>query len=880
MERKGKLEMNQGSIEQTITRLSGAASAAMPGMTATPSRQATTLIDRSRELDEIRRLLNDPACRLLTLLGPGGIGKSRLAAETAQAQVRQTPGFAHGVYWIDLQPVSDAERLPSAIADGMSFTLSGQDDPGYQLARHLRDKELLLVLDNFEHLLEGGSDLLACLLAEAPGLKLLITSREVLNLLEEWLYPVAGLVYPSHANVENLASYGAVQLFVERARRVRPSFDLDAEKQGVVRICRLVEGMPLALELAAAWAKTLTAGVIADEIQRNLEFLSTRLRNVPEQHRSIQAVFAQSWSLLSPREQAVFQMLSVFRGGFDRVAAQAVAEASLPVLMALVDKSLLRREAGDRFQIHELLRQYAEDQLARSQGMAERAQALHCAHYTHFMAQWGEHITGARQREAMQSITVELENFRAAWRWAVAHQDVAAIDQAAYIFNAFVDMQGRYLEGIQLLEPALQMLDKLPQEGHTPCTRADVLTGLGWLYIRLGRFEAAETVFESADRIFEQTKQLPRFGFGADPLIGLALLAVTLGDYREGLRLAEISRRRHDDRGDLQNAQLAYFALENAALALGDLPAARRYVQRAYALTQETENRWMMAYILSDMGNVARVAKDLAQAQHYYQASYAIKQELRDPEGMAMALAAMGRIASLQQEDDQAFDLYTQSLHIYEEIDDRGAQARSLAGLGCASLALGNYEQARHYLARGLDIAAEIQFMPALLCILMAVGKYYRLTGRAARGREMLALVVHHPATDHELRAEVQRLLAEEADKPVEHPAPNELEGMVTRLRAELALPGGGADAPAAAMQPRTIRGQAIHSAELVEQLTAREQEILQLIATGLTNQQIADELILSAGTVKWYTAQIYGKLSVSSRTQALARARELALLA
>jgi predicted ATPase/DNA-binding NarL/FixJ family response regulator len=830
-------------------------------------------------LDEIRRLLTDPACRLLTLLGPGGIGKSRLAAETAQAQARQTPGFAHGVYWINLQPVADAQQLPSAIADGMSFILSGQDDPGYQLARHLRDKELLLVLDNFEQLLEGGSDLLACLLAEAPGLKLLITSREVLNLLEEWLYPVAGLAYPPHATLENLESYGAVQLFVERARRVRPSFDLDAEKQGVVRICRLVEGMPLALELAAAWAKTLTATTIADEIQRNLEFLSTRLRNVPEQHRSIQAVFAQSWSLLSPREQAVFQMLSVFRGGFDRAAAQAVAEATLPVLMALVDKSLLRREAGDRFQIHELLRQYAEDQLARSQGMAERAQALHCAHYTHFMAQWGEHIAGARQREAMQSITVELENVRAAWHWAVVHQNVAAIEKTDYVFYNFADMQGRYLEGIQLLEPALTMLEKLPQEGQTPITRASLLNGLGWLYIRLGRFEAAETVFERGHQIHEQYRQLPRVGFATDPLTGLALLAVTLGDYQEGLRLAESSRRRHEERDDPLNAQVAYFTLTNAALALGDLPAARRYVQRAYALTQETENRWMMAYILSDMGHVARVAKDLVQAQQYYQASYAIKQELRDPEGMAMALAAMGRIASLQKEDDQAFDLYAQSLRIYQEIDDRGAQARSLAGLGCAGLALGRYEQARQYLARGLDIAAEIQFMPALLCILMAVGKYYRLTERVARGRELLALVVHHPATDHELRAEVQHLLAEEPDKPVGWPATNELDGVVTRLRAELALPGD-AEAPATAMQPRTIRGQAIHSTELVEQLTAREQEILQLIATGLTNQQIADELILSAGTVKWYTAQIYGKLSVSSRTQALARARELALLA
>jgi predicted ATPase/DNA-binding CsgD family transcriptional regulator len=844
--------------------------------------QAISLIDRSRELDEIRRLLSDPTCRLLTLVGPGGIGKTRLAAETMQLQAER---FAHGVYWINLQPVAGAELLASAIADGMSFTLSGQDDPGYQLVRHLRDKELLLVLDNFEHLIEAGAELLAQLLAEAPGVKLLVTSREVLNLLEEWLYPVAGLAYPPHTNVESLDGYGAVQLFVERARRVRPSFDLAAEKDGVVRIARLVEGMPLALELAAAWAKSLTAETIAGEIERNLEFLSTQLRNVPGAHRSIQAVFVQSWMLLSPGEQAVFQKLSIFRGGFDRAAAQAVADASLPVLLSLVDKSLLRREAGDRFQIHELLRQYAEEQLAANQELAERTLERHCAYYSDFLAQWSPHIAGSRQHEATHAITVELENVRAAWRWAVDHQTVEAIDQAAYTLVSFTDMQGRYLEGIQLLEPALQMFDKLPPERQVLEARANLLVGLGWLYIRLGRFEATETVFERAHQCYEQHRTLPRFGFGTDPLVGLALLSVTTGDYREGLRLAEQARRRHETRGDLQNLQLAYFALENAALALGDLEAARGYVQRAYALTQETGHRWMMAYVLSDMGNVARMAGDLAQAQHYYLASYTIKEELHDPEGMATALAAMAKAAWLQGENEQAFALFSRSLHIYEEIDDRGAQARALCGLGRTSLAMGHYEQARQYLARGLEIAAGIQYMPALLYILVGVGKYYRQTGRAGHGRALLALVIQHPATEHELRAEAQQSMAEEQTNGDGYPLPGALDEIVTRLRAELALPGGGAEPPAgllgvtmgAARVPRTP---AIHSSELVEQLTAREQEILQLIANGLTNQQIADELILSAGTVKWYTAQIYGKLNVGSRTQALVRARELALLA
>lgn len=235
------------------------------------SRPLTTFIGRSREIGQVKALLLDPACRLLTLAGPGGVGKTRLAIQAAVAG-----SFTHGAGFVALQSVKSADFLVSAIADALNVPLAGQSDPLVQLLHHLRDKELLLLLDNFEQLLGlGGRRLLLRLLQAAPQVKLLVTSREALNLQGEWLYPLAGLAVPTGQRPEDWQTYDAVRLFGERAGRVRPDFSLAAEAASVLRICQLVEGMPLAIELAAAWVKMMRCADIAAEIQHNLEFLAT-----------------------------------------------------------------------------------------------------------------------------------------------------------------------------------------------------------------------------------------------------------------------------------------------------------------------------------------------------------------------------------------------------------------------------------------------------------------------------------------------------------------------------------------------------------------------------------------------------------------------------
>ncbi|MCZ7546442.1 MAG: AAA family ATPase [Anaerolineae bacterium] len=373
--------------------------------------QPTAFIGRSDALAEIDRRLADPACRLLTLVGPGGIGKTRLALAVAEQRLRD---FPDGVHFVSLAALSSPDAIAPAITSAFGLQLPRGGDPLHQLLAYLSDKKMLLVLDNYEHL-RDGADLLVDLLEAAPGVMLLVTSREVLNLRAEWVHPVEGLHYPEEGAMDAPEGYDAVQLFVDRARRVQSGFSLAQEQAGVQRVCRLVEGMPLALELAATWLRTLSCEAIADEIVRGNGFLATTMRDAPARHRSMRAVFDHSWRLLADEERAAFARLSVCRGGFTRAAAETVAGVSLDLLRRLGDKSLIRfNPDGARYHVHELLRQYAAEQLEAS-GEDEAARVAHLRYFAAFMAARGIDIKGRRQRAGLDETEADFQNVRAAW---------------------------------------------------------------------------------------------------------------------------------------------------------------------------------------------------------------------------------------------------------------------------------------------------------------------------------------------------------------------------------------------------------------------------------------------------------------------------------
>jgi predicted ATPase/DNA-binding CsgD family transcriptional regulator len=864
-------------------------------------RPLTPFVDRTEELLAVTRLLSDADCRLLTLIGPGGIGKTRLALEVAATHAarledEQDDLFVHGVFFVNVQSLGSLDLLPAAVAAAVNAPPAGAEAPQTQLCNYLSNKAMLIVLDGFDELLaataageNNGYDFLTGLLHGAPYVKLLVTSREALNLQEEWLYPLSGMAYPADGqhggaglNEAELEAYGAVRLFLQCARRVRPDFDLLKERTGVARICQLVEGMPLALELAATWVKTLDCTAIAAEIEQNIGFLATNLRNVPERHRSVNAIFAQTWQMLSEPERAVFKRLAIFRGGFRRGAAEAVAGAALPVLSALVNKSLLRWEPNGRYQLHGLLRQFAHERLGEDSDEAASLLDAHAAYFADFLNRRRDEIMGARQREVLQEIGAELGNIRSAWAHAVQRRRIDWLGQATYTLYQFFDMQGRYGEASEAFEPALAAFAAIEPTPEVLKVEAHLLVMQGWNYIRLGRYDAAAALFHRSETFYhDHGLESPR-GFATDPTLGLALLATVQGNYETAIALATAGYQHHNGRHDLHNLLVARYVLASAYFAQGDYEASRDCAQDAYRLAKESGNRWMMGYVLNLLGEVSRVLGHYEEARQYYQQCFFVREEFNDPEGMAAALNLLARTAWLQADYGEAKRLYGRSLAIYQQINDRGALASVLLGLGETALMEEAYDTAQSYLNDALQIATDIDWRPLTLAILVSVAHLYQRTNRAKQAVPLLVLVGSHPLVRYETKDAAGKLLTAisrtlPATQLAAAHARGEAMNLVTAIAATLATlafqpapgPNGGTSPrpPAPADQP------------LIEPLTSRELEVLGLVAQGLSNQQIANELILSVGTVKFYTGQIYGKLGVNSRTQAVAQARSLRLL-
>lgn len=399
--------------------------------------QATPFVGREAELAHIAAFLNNPQAQLLTLIGPGGIGKTRLALQAAlrcvDPETSLEPRFVHGVWFVSLtkEGVGSGESpLVTALSEALHLEPTTALAAQARLLSYVRDKDLLCVFDNFEPVLEEAQRV-SDLVRLAPRLKLLVTSRVRLNLQEEWLLEVQGLAFPAEASAsaEMPETYSAVQLFEQQARRVKAGFKLTAEVgPAVVRICQLVEGVPLGLELAASWLRVLTCAEIVPEIEKNLDFLATAAQNVPERHRSLRAVFNYSWDLLTPAEQTLFRELTVFHGGFEREAAAQVVGAALPALAGLVDKSLLRRAATGRYEIHDLLRQYAEEKLLADPLTTQRLRDAHCSYYAALLSKHQAQLKSEDAAQVLDVLHAERDNVRAAWNWALSQRKAAELD--------------------------------------------------------------------------------------------------------------------------------------------------------------------------------------------------------------------------------------------------------------------------------------------------------------------------------------------------------------------------------------------------------------------------------------------------------------------
>jgi predicted ATPase/Tfp pilus assembly protein PilF len=702
--------------------------------------QTTPFVGREHELAELTKLLKNPQIRLITILAPGGMGKTRLSLEAAGQLLNigfsnrtASTRFPNGAYFVPLAPLSSPEGIVTAVADAVNFQFYPGGEPKQQLLDFFREKNMLLLLDNFEHLL-AGADLVSDILATAPGVKVLATSRERLNLGGETIFNLEGMDFPDWETPEDALEFSAVKLFMQSAKRVRPDFELKTDDlKYVARICRLVQGMPLGILLAAAWVEMLSLEEIAAEIEKSLDFLESEQRDVPTRQRSIRAVFEYSWNLLTEDERAVFQKLSVFRGGFTREAAQIVAGANLRVLMALVNKSLLRRDASNgRYEVHEMLRQYAEEQLEKSGG-AEATCGTHSTYYIDFLDQQYAAIASKTPKQAMAAISGEFENIQAAWDWAIKCRHLDSINKAIAPLKGMTELLSQFREGGERFLAAAVRLSPAP-DPKTELLIVRLRLAYGWLAGRIGDFDVMRATGEEGLPLFQQANSKPdveaalgNLGHAAmgqgryaeaqhymtealslarerdnKPIIYMTITSMAwgiflAGRYEEARQIYEAEMSGVDAMG-IPMITVAYRQQLGEVLhALGENAAAKKLFEEALVVSKDMGTRRMTAYIFTSLGNVAHSAGHFEEARHYYEESLVTFRDIGDRVGVAEALTALGGGFFSLGEYLQSKQANQEALVMYRDIGDIRGTANSLAQLGVACRTLGEFVQALTY---------------------------------------------------------------------------------------------------------------------------------------------------------------------------------------
>jgi len=626
---------------------------------------ATPFVGRTAERAELARRLAEPGLRLLTIAGPGGIGKTRLALQVASEWAAR---FLHGARFVDLASATTTDAFVSTLMSALDHGLRGSNDPRLQLRSYLAGKDLLLVLDNFEQLVDHGADVLVDILHHAPEVKLLVTSRERLQLRDEWLLELAGLDVPvgRSAEVENSS---AVELFVESARKLRPDFVLpEADKPAVARICRLVEGTPLAIELAVAWTRVLSPEEIARELEQSLELLATSLRDLPARHRSLRAVFDHSWRLLAPDEQRTLRRLATFRGGFSRDAAQQVGQASPSLLATLLDKSLLYGRTGSavpRYGMHEMVRHYARQKLDQA-GELEEIQARHL----HFFLQLAEtarpRLVGSEQKLALDLLEREHDNFRAALQIALDRRLEEQGMRLAGALWRFWWMRGHLEEGCRWLRQVLRLREEATGQEY-------------------GCSEVAATSSPVPD---------PALAARAQALHGLGVLLLERGNFAEAQASHEQSLALRRAQGDLPGVSFSLNSLGVIAMDQGDYPRAQALYEESLALKRELGDTRGISGSLNNLGIAVSAQGDAARAQALYQESLDLCRTLDDPDGIAVALGNLALIALDQRDLQRAESLLKESLALFLELGDKDGVLECIEGLAGVATARGQLEQA------------------------------------------------------------------------------------------------------------------------------------------------------------------------------------------
>ncbi|MCX6046368.1 MAG: BTAD domain-containing putative transcriptional regulator, partial [Chloroflexi bacterium] len=593
------------SPEPQLGREAGAIRPVTPNNLLTPLAE---FIGRQTELDFIQQRLGTSDCRLLTIVGPGGMGKTSLAHAAAQAILHtQSTTFPNGIYFVALAGL-DLDKhqaaggwLVTTIAKCIGCELTAGLSPQVQLQHYLRQRRLLLILDNFEHVLAATATVLA-LLTQAPALTVLITSRTRLNVRGETVLTLAKLSLPSPTTLvtqpQGWPTSEAVAMFVQRAQFLDPNFTLNATNlEAVLSICRLVDGLPLGIELATSMLPMLSCAELAQKLRQSLDFLEADMHDLPVEQRTLRAVFERSWGLLALPEQTLLAKVAIFPATFHWAAAQVIAEATLPVLTRLIDQSLVTTTPDGRYTLHPSVHAFALEKLAQTPVQGEALRRRYAHFYLDFLAQKEWDLKGAASAVVTAQIYLELDHLRLAWRLAINDWLPTALLPSLHLFFFIFELQGLLAEGVEWAESSLQhCVARREAPGQADAPQLDLLIGslqiyVGWFSGRLGRMPQAYAAFEAS---------FTHLSSAANPFAIVLCLALWAGILRGSdiqqakVLLSEAVRQVGAiDDGWLNN--LVYLLLGETNQLLGNYREAMAQYTQAYVVAQQTNLPWSLA---------------------------------------------------------------------------------------------------------------------------------------------------------------------------------------------------------------------------------------------------------------------------------------------
>jgi predicted ATPase/DNA-binding SARP family transcriptional activator len=663
----------------------------------------TPFFGREGELLELSTRLTEPAYRLITIVGQGGIGKTRLSVEAARTNLHRYPD---GVFFVPLASVGQIENITAAIADALRFSLrDGAQSPKEQLIRFLKSKTVLLLIDNLEHLMDGV-DLLLDILQHCSRVMLLVTSRHRLDVQAEDIFELNGLPVPTPEQIEQAGQFAAVRLFCDRAHRLAKSFKYTLDnRSNVVAICRMVDGVPLAVELAASWIRELNVVELEESISQNVDVLQTSLRDMKPQHRSIRAVFDTSWRLLSPFEQRLLARLSVFRGGFSDADAVAVADATPIGLIRLAHKSLIHPVSQGRYDLHELIRQYAAEKLTEmGEIIKTEIWQRHSLNYTTLLANQADALWGMRPRKTTLIIQRDVNNIRQAWEWAVTHHQWQLVKMGLTGLYRFITNSGFLHEGDHIFEQAL--IEITPSDPDTAALQTNLTLARAWILVKIGRFREAIQMAQAAldwsisHNASKQTAEsYAIWGFAAPQLDSDNRAAIHL--HAEGQKWA-----RQGNYNELLALHLRYMAMSYIRLNL--YQEAETNLREALSIQQMLGNITEQQAIWMYWGGLHHNKVDYMVARTYLEKALALVPQVEHQETEGGIYTFLAAVESALGNYDVALTFYERALTITKTTGEDAQESNILALIAAVYRKLGNLSQAESVALKAISLAQQI----------------------------------------------------------------------------------------------------------------------------------------------------------------------------